>query len=84
MTEEMLRLLKKVREAGHEGLYLGLGGHDGRVAPLLVEAGLASYREVRHIGSTTVSSSSSELCKWTEYYLVLTKAGRAEISTQKH
>jgi hypothetical protein len=58
------------------GVYVPIGS-GGPEPDQLVEAGLATYREVRQTSDTPNPYSKSGKSEWTDLYLVPTEAGRA-------
>lgn len=69
MTQAQEWLLKKVREAGPDGLYIGMGYYTDE-CNALVEDGLCAWRTVEQLSDTTVGVRDPRPCKWTDYYLV--------------
>ncbi len=75
LTERQERWLREAEET-KDGVYVPINT-SGAEPDQLVEAGLASYREVKQTSDTPNPYSRSGKSEWTDIYLVPTDAGRA-------
>ncbi len=74
LNDLQARWLKEAEEEGAKGRYVPITS--GREPGELVEAGLATFREVCQVVNTR-SVSGKPTCEYSEFWLVITDAGRA-------